>query len=375
MGVVVDDRAVLLDWEAGVGDLRLFGFTPSKKPTATTLAVVERCLDETNHVAETRWLDLDNMPTIGRRPVLVGRSVVWEVQTQHPDGPRHWLTVFAQAMDAAGHDGEIGPFSFRDPGRMDTLVDGRKVPSVMLALAWKGHGTYPNGSALAAWRTDHGVIPTLVDLAVRFLEATPGHTTAEVGQLVDLQAGELPEAIGRALAAESIAAPVVWARRAGLHLNRAITFDRRGHVLLSVATEPARLFEATEMICAEFGVVAGEHCEWAVLVEDGIAPDFADSYRYARGLRLPRYYERFRDQDADRLPDVFAWQMLGARHLANAHDLSRWTQEAVGDLTLVRTPDLTTWLTPDDTDPTRLKVDPDQLAQARQDFGPMILGQ
>ena len=374
MSVEVDKPAVRRAWEGGVGDVRAFAFTPTSRATDATLVRVQRSLDRTNEAARTSWLDLDNLPTVGRRPVRVGRSVVWEIETQHPDGPLHWLNAFAETLGAAGANGTIGPFAYRNPGRMDTLVDGRRVPGMMAALSWKGRGPFrPSGNpGMPAWRVDPSIVPLLVEITVGFLERTPGHTSAEVGQIVELDSSELPNALQDALTADPVEVPLVWGRRSGIDLNREVTFDLRGHVLFSLSTGPSRLFTAAEEMCADLAGIASTHCEWAALLEGGLAHSFYDGYRHARGARLADYYRSGHNEDTDFLPDAFAWQMVGPAQISKANDLRRWHVERLGDLTLIRKRTLADWVALDDNDPTKLKVDLDQLAQARHDFGAMI---
>jgi hypothetical protein len=197
---------------------------------------------------------------------------------------------------------------------------------------------------------------------------------AAVGQIVELDSSELHKALQDALAAYPVEVPLVWGRRFGIELNREVTFGSLGHVLFSLATGSSSLLAAAEEMCADLAGIASTHCEWAALLERGLAHDFYDGYRHARGTRLSDYYYRFgHNEDTDYFADAFAWQMVGPHQITKATDLVRWNVEPLGDLTLIRKPRLIDWVALDDSDPTRLKVDPDQLAQARQDFGAMIM--
>jgi hypothetical protein len=89
------------------------------------------------------------------------------------------------------------------------------------------------------------------------------------------------------------------------------------------------------------------------------------------GQRLP--YVRYSKITANRhlyqrdTPDAHGIQILTDQHLANAHDLSDWIIEPLGDgRHLVQAADLTPWYAHPD-------IHPDTLAKARADFGPMIL--
>ena len=79
---------------------------------------------------------------------------------------------------------------------------------------------------------------------------------------------------------------------------------------------------------------------------------------------------------SSRIHDVTGIQLLTGAHLAHAHDLSGWQVTQVApDRWLVRAPDLEPWYdVPDrDTWNRRAFPHPDVLAQARSDFGDMIL--
>jgi hypothetical protein len=76
------------------------------------------------------------------------------------------------------------------------------------------------------------------------------------------------------------------------------------------------------------------------------------------------------------VPDAFGVQLLSGRHLAQAHDLSRWqVREVAEDRWLVTARDLTEWFRPADASAVRSRQfpAPARRARARDDFGPMIL--
>jgi hypothetical protein len=80
------------------------------------------------------------------------------------------------------------------------------------------------------------------------------------------------------------------------------------------------------------------------------------------------YYASRRDLDTTQVPDAAGIQLLTDHHLANAHDLSNWNITTVAPgKHLVEAPDLDPWYAED-------APDPDTIAQARIDFGAMILG-
>ena len=253
MGVVVDDRAVLLDWEAGVGDLRSFGSTPSKKPTATTLAVVERCLDETNHDAETRGWTWTTCPrSVGAQP---GRTVGgWEVETQHPHGPRHRADCVRSGHGRRRACGEIGPFRSATRRMDPASMDGRRPVS-----CWRlpGRDTGPIRT-VRHWPLGvpiMGVIPTLVDLAVRSSKPRLVRRPPRLAQLVDLQAASCQRRSDGARGGVDRGTSGVGSQ-GGLH-------EPGDHVRSTWARPAERgngageAVEATEMIRAEIGVVAG----------------------------------------------------------------------------------------------------------------------
>jgi hypothetical protein len=76
------------------------------------------------------------------------------------------------------------------------------------------------------------------------------------------------------------------------------------------------------------------------------------------------------------VPDVFGVQLLTGRHLAQAHDLSRWQVEEVGeDRWLVKARDLAQWFRPADPSAVRSRQFPDPAlrSRARDDFVSMVL--
>lgn len=76
------------------------------------------------------------------------------------------------------------------------------------------------------------------------------------------------------------------------------------------------------------------------------------------------------------VPDAFGVQLLTGRHVAQAHDLSRWqVREVAEDRWLVTDRDLAVWFRPADPSAVRSRQFPDPAlrARARVDFGSMIL--
>ena len=116
--------------------------------TDDDMRAVEGAVGRVNELAETRWLDLDDQPTIGRSVVRAGRDLVWEIATQHPNGPVGWLDAIAEDLTGLGLNGRIEIWTLPDSGPLNQLPSGEKVPSVLIAIAWAGCGTYgPNGAA------------------------------------------------------------------------------------------------------------------------------------------------------------------------------------------------------------------------------------
>jgi hypothetical protein len=204
------------------------------------------------------------------------------------------------------------------------------------------------------------------------LDPIPGHVTCTVGigQTVDVSLSEVPDVLGRSL-------PVILetpsAQRQGLHESRRITYSHGGHLLLSVYADPSRLVEATEAVCALMQEAAGEHCEWAALMENGGGLSLKYVYKGTGRGRLPEAWGDRRENDTEYVIDAFPWQMIGPKQLSKANDFSRWTLTPVSDLTVVRQPDLTGWLTSDHAERPQIAIHQDELARARRDFGPMII--
>lgn len=76
------------------------------------------------------------------------------------------------------------------------------------------------------------------------------------------------------------------------------------------------------------------------------------------------------------VPDAFGVQLLTGRHLAQAHDLSRWqVREVAEDRWLVEARDLAAWFRPTDREAVRSRQFPEPAlrSSARDDFGSMIL--
>ena len=129
--------------------------------TDDDVRAVVGAVDRVNEVAEKWWLDLDDQPTIGRTVVRVGRDLVWEIATQHPDGPVGWLEAIAGHLTGLGWSGRIETSTMPDPGPLNELPTGEKVTPSLIAIAWAGCGHYGpiGGAALAPWRADETVVP------------------------------------------------------------------------------------------------------------------------------------------------------------------------------------------------------------------------
>lgn len=394
MSVEVDLEGIRRAWEADggeIGEIVIVAFKPASPVTKKTVAAVETAIDATNLLAETRWLDLDGESTVGRRPTQLPGAVALELESQHPDGPRDWLTAFAEALDVAGFRGKVVPHVMPRNGRFDTLGNGQPASCLMVVMAWEGHGEVShNRAAVPVWDLDRRVaassvvvappggpspaeaIPELVEAGIAFLGTTPGNIEAAVGTVASVKASDLAETLTHALQSEH--ASFVWVRKYGLHENRQVTYGPDARVSFALWTDQQRLLDQAEDMLASLVDVADQHAEWAALLENGIGHALPDSYEHSgRGARLDPYFEGFRYRDREYMPDAFVWQLLGAGHLARAHDLSRWQVEQIGNLTLVRKPALTDWLSANGENPGMVRLDRAELEAARADFGDMIL--
>ncbi len=345
--------------------------------TDTDAAELQAVVDRVNVLAETRWLDLDGVATVGRGVVRVGRELVWEISSQHPDGPAGWLEALAADLSEAGWEGRVGIWSLPEAGPLSQLGDGERVPSAMVVIAWAGAGRYgphPSAAAKASWRVNESVIPVVVDLALDVVTRYgPGANLVEAGVQSEVSDADLGDLLRTALREDQRGvSPLPWMARYTPDLNLAVSFAPRGHVLIDLHAPVDRLPSLVRDLTGSLATDSRVDADWMVLLENGRGSDFARAYELARETKLPDYYLDHRHQDPRYLPDAFAWQVVTDEHLSRARDLSAWRLTDLGDgRHVLAAPRLEEWMLPDP-DSQHLRIAPGVLEGARRDFGAMI---
>lgn len=163
-----------------------------------------------------------------------------------------------------------------------------------------------------------------------------------------------------------------WSRRTLFAPSRSVRFDSIGRVL-------AQAFEADRPWTTTLGAARSLLVELHRDLELGVirlSPNQTGEADWALSSNAPlpehlsktqTIYSRWRHHDATKTFDAYGIQLLSDTHLAAAHDLTGWLITPLTQgMHLVEHPDPAAWFAHDE-------PDPHVLAQARRDFGPMII--
>lgn len=203
-------------------------------------------IEETND-ALSGWLDEDLHPTFGRPPVRTEAGAVWEVECFHPAGPRRWVDELAGPLEAAGLSGEVRARPYPDVGRFDAVDDGQTSFSAAVVLAPSGwvvdtrkvvfgeerHVPESRGVVVPSWKVDHSQVPDLIELVMDFLVDEPSRLIFSVGIHSDVSRGALGSLLSEALMTPRGEEPLVWVTQFSWSVNRCVSFDGEGRVLLA----------------------------------------------------------------------------------------------------------------------------------------------
>ena len=369
MSVAVDVQAIERLW-AGQGNhehvwLLMPGFEASD-PRNHLAAVIEKTND-----AMASWLDDDLHPTWGRPPVPTEAGAVWEVECFHREGPSRWVTELSRRLEESGLSGEIRARPYPKVGQFDAPEGGQVGRSAAVVLAPSGwavdtrkvvfgevrHVPEHRGVVVPSWKVDHGQVPDLIELVMDFFGDEPSRLLLNVGIHSDVSRRSLGPLLSEALKTPRGEEPLVDVKQFGQSVNRSVSFDDRGRVLLTTVAAEDSLLEHIHRAC-DLAVPWAQRCDWVLLMENSLAPTYDDSYLNARGTELPREIARTRLHDDDPLPDAFPWAVLSAAQLPPSLDSDRWEVTPLAhDRFLVTSNDLSAWFT-----------GPEALQQARRDW-------
>ena len=333
---------------------------------ASSLAPIAAALERTNAVANARWTDDSGMFPWATSPSLAPGGTVWRLECEVDEGPRGWLSELAEQLSAVGVTGEIRTYRVPEVGLFSTLADGHPGASAAVILSLSGWEPGPMRFITSPWQAHPEMVPELVELALEFLvDDRPASLQMDNGALVDVTRTTIRDLLPLALAMPWMDVPIVWIRQTGGDVNRQISFDPFGRVLLNVVTDPHRLVEQMQRPMSLARSWASS-CDWIVLLENALGAIFDEAYHHARAARLPRAFGRGRARDTDPLPDAFPWAIVTPTQLPPTLDLERWAVTPITDERLqVESRTLNDWLTM--ARPTKTTT-PETLTLARQDW-------
>jgi hypothetical protein len=344
MAISVQYEEIAAYWADGEGEatgwLVMVGDSVSSH-----LDVLADAIERTNDAAESQWLDEDLNPTVANPPVRVEDGAVWELECGRSDGPHHWLAELARQLEGTNLAGDIRAFPLPDVGRFDRLKGDQRGRSAAVVLALSGWETVNRKAVLPEWKAHPDSIPSILDLVFAFLADEPARLLLEHDAISEVSRAGLAPLLAEALAAPPLDMPTAWVGQFGAAVNRSVSFDMQGRILLTAVAREADLVPQVRR-ASDLALDWAPRCDWVVMLENSLGHSFADAYRNARGQRLPREYARRRTLDAGPLPDVFPWAILTGDQLPRGLNTERWhVTEVAGGRFVVETANLDTWLT------------------------------
>lgn len=301
-------------------------------------------IEETND-ALSDWLDEDGHPTLGRPPLRTEAGAVWEVECFHPEGPRRWVDELAGRLEAAGLSGEVRSRPYPDIGRFDVVDDGQPGRSAAVVLAPSGWSVINRKAIVPSWKVDHSQVPDLIELVMDFLVDEPSRLHLSVGVDSEVSRSALGSLLSEALLTPLGDEPLVQVMQFGWSVNRCVSFDRQGRVLLTTVAAEDALVDHVRRAC-ELAFPWAPRCDWIVLLENSLSPSFEVAYFNARGAKLPREFARGRSRDSGPLPDAYPWAVLSTAQLPPSLDPDRWNVAPLdADKFIVETKNLPAWFT------------------------------
>ncbi|WP_307204465.1 hypothetical protein [Nocardioides zeae] len=298
---------------------------------------------------------------------------VWLTDAPSIEHALAWIRTFATVLNAKGVRCTLSPS--RWAGRSRPEPNGQMIPSAALCLkGWRimddtrRWGRYPN----PGWVFDHELADRLLHSTLKWVvRDSPTPDTATVDIVVDGVGMFMPptEAAWH-LRRNLTNAKLMWFEQDTRSRN--VRFDSIGRIL-------AQAYEAHQPWTMTLAAVRSLLIDLHRDLELGVVrlapnqtgkPGWALSSYAPLPEHLPRtrtIYSRWRHHDATKTFDAYGIQLLSDAHLAAAHDLTGWIiTPLTGGMHLVEHPDPAAWFAHDE-------PDPHVLAQARHDFGPMII--
>jgi hypothetical protein len=377
MTVDVDLLRLLAHWTddaGGMGDHCRLVFRQAAGPGSDddALAAFTSAVLEANQRLESTMLDDGGIATGAPLPVRVPSGPACDVESRRHDALTAWLAAAATALEGAGWSGELAWLPFPPaPVRVERDSTG----GVAAVLALSGWETATRARADAPWRNDDGLAGPLARLASTWLRDGDGPYDLATAMGTQVKEDDVEPLLHSALSdQEDRYGPSFWARRGSQRSSRSAGFDALGHVVLAACEETSVSNPVDEVIA--LATPWASQTDWIIVMEAAVASaSFRALYNnIGRGRRLPRYYNRDRAQDLERLPDAFGWQIVTSRHLARCHDLSRWEITDLGhDRFVLSAPELDAWLAVDPRRPDEPRMGTARLEAARRDFGDVIL--
>ena len=317
------------------------------------------------------WLDEGGYPAVGRPPLRTEAGAVWEVECFHSAGPRRWVEELAGRLGPAGLSGEVRARPYPDVGRFDTVDDDQTSRSAAVVLAPSGwvvdtrkvvfgevrHVPESRGLVVPSWKVDHGQVPDLIELVMDFLVDEPSRSLLQVGTHSEVSRGALGSLLSVALMTPRGQEPQVSVTQFSWSVNRSVSFDRQGRVLLTTVAAEDALADHVRRAC-DLAIAWASRCDWVLSLENSLSPSFEDAYLNARGAKLPREVARGRLRDGDPLPDAYPRAVLTTVQLPPSLDPNRWSVAPLDqDRFVVETKNLPAWF-----------AGPEKLLEARRDW-------
>lgn len=285
------------------------------------------------------------------------------------DAIARWFVILAATLTNDGWSGVLLPQKWAD--RPDERPHAEPWIAVTLALAGWHHDAHQ--VVVPLWHTRPDIVPQLVDLVLEWTRGVDGELW--ITRLVPVR-GEEPQVAEalRARLTEPDSRGFSTVHRQGPAAERRARFSSYGHLTLEERSSApleqrlARLRSAWAGWApqvdrsATTGDVGPAHPSW-----------FLELAR--RNVKLPKsYYPHSRRLDDQRVPDPCAEQVLTQAHLDAANNLDGWrVEEVAAGRFLVAHPQPSRWFVPASHGERGTRVDPETLAQARQDFGSMVM--
>lgn len=288
-----------------------------------------------------------------------------------------WLDLFAATLTTFGRSGSVSAApQAHFPKALDPLFATDRLVS---SLAFTLPVPTPYGYPPFTWLVDGATTREVVEHAIRWgrIPGASVYVAERTSQfLVDDSdpTGMLTAAVERSglaglayLHQPTYELHFVRTRPLGEVVYQAASVDRTWKSFMELSREPLRYHGAK----LDLAFIRLSRSSVPTFLDQGQLPP-------PPGIQSVGDFTRNRHLYDSYVPDAHAVQVLTAKHLAKAHDLSRWSTEALGnDRYLVEARDLGPWFSDSEHAKGNRQAQPDSavVAEARHDFGRMILTQ